>query len=184
MSGAIKWAVIVAAPLWLATPLLAQESAAKADAEGCRAFSWNLAREFEALKTQALLLNASADPKVNPVRLKEGQHVAATLVPQGSVSFAAPPGRQGKVDNATAGLLFFKTGAAGHYRISLSSRHWIDVLDEGKAIESLSHEGRGGCELLRKVVEFQLPANRDLVIQLSGDAAATVDILVTAVTKE
>lgn len=184
MSGAIKWAVILSAPLWLAAPLLAHEPAGKAGAEGCSTFSWNLTREFAALKTQALLLNASADPKVNPVRLKEGQHVTATLVPQGSVSFAAPPGRQRKTENATAGLLFFKTGAAGHYRISLTSRHWIDVLDEGKAIESLSHEGRGGCELLHKVVEFQLPANRDLVIQLSGDSAATVDILVTAVAKE
>jgi len=184
MSSAIKWAAILAAPLWLAGPLQAQQPAGKADAEGCGAFSWNLTREFAALKTQALLLNASADPKVNPVRLKEDQHVAATLLPQGSVAFAAPPGRQKKTENATAGLLFFKTGAAGHYRISLSSHHWIDVLDEGKAIESLSHEGRGGCELLHKVVEFQLPADRDLVIQLSGDTAATVDVLVTAVAKE
>jgi hypothetical protein len=184
MSGAFKWAAIVSTPLWLTAPLLAQEPAAGADAEGCSAFSWNLTREFAAMQTQALLLNASANPKVNPVRLKEGQHVAATLVPQGSVSFAAQPGRQRKAENATAGLLFFKTGPAGHYRISLTSHHWIDVLDEGKAIESLSHEGRGGCELLHKVVEFQLPANRDLVIQLSGDTAATVGILVTAVAKE
>jgi len=184
MSGAINWAVIVSATLCLPAPLLAQQSPGKAEAGDCSSFSWNLKREFAAFKTQALLLNASADPKVNPVRLKEDQHVVATLVPHGSVSFAAPPGRQRKIENATAGLLFFKTGAAGHYRISLSSRHWIDVVDEGKAIESLSHEGRGGCKLPHKVVEFQLPANRDLVIQLSGDTAATVDLLVTAVAKE
>ena len=184
MRGAIKWAVIVSAPLWSAAPLPAHEPAGATDAAGCSAFTLNLGRELAAMKRQALLFNASADPKVNPVRLKEGQHVAATLLPQGSVAFAAPPGRQRIAENATAGLLFFKTGAAGHYRISLTSRHWIDVLDAGKAIDSLSHEGRSGCDLLHKVVEFQLPANRELIIQLSGDTAATVDVLVTAVAKE
>jgi hypothetical protein len=181
----MTWAAIVcgAAMLSLGAPLPAHENDGKPGA-GCNAFTWNLGRELAAMKAPAALLAASADPKVNPVRLKEGQHVAATLVPQGSVKFAAPPARDRKADNATAGLLFFKTGAAGAYRVSLTSRHWIDVLDEGRAIDSTAHQGQGGCELLHKVVEFQLPANRDLVLQLSGDDAATVDIVVTAVAKE
>lgn len=168
---------------WLQGPLAAHEDDGKPGA-GCSAFTWNLGREFAAMKSPATLLPASADPKVNPVRIKEDQHIAATLVPQGSVKFAAPPARARNADNATAGLLFFKTGAAGAYRISLSSRHWIDVLDGGRAIDSTAHQGQGGCELLHKVVEFQLPANRDLVLQLSGDTAATVDVLVTSVAKE
>ena len=181
MIRAIGWATVLA--LSASPPLMAQQPAVNPDAGGCPAFTWNLTREFAAMRTPAMLLPASADPKVNPVRLKEGQHVTATLVPQGSVSFAAPPAHQRKPDNAMAGLLFFKSGAAGHYRISLSSHHWIDVLDDGKTIDSVSHEGHGGCELLHKAVEFELPANRDLVIQLSGDDAATVDIVVTAVAK-
>jgi hypothetical protein len=101
-------------------------------------------------------------------------------MPQGSVKFAMPPARPARSSNPTAGLLFFRTGAAGPYRISLSSRHWIDVLDGGKPVDSRSHQGRDGCEQLRKVVEFELPANRELVLQLSGDNAATVDVVVTA----
>jgi hypothetical protein len=182
MYRAIEWATVLA--LLASSALMAQQPAGKPDAGGCGAFTWNLKREFAAMRTPAMLLAASADPKVNPVRLKEGQHVTATMVPQGSVSFAAPPARQRKAENATAGLLFFKSGAAGHYRISLTSHHWIDVLDHGKAIDSVSHEGHGGCEPLHKAVEFELPASRDLVIQLSGDATATVDIVVTAVAKE
>jgi hypothetical protein len=170
------------APCTAATPAAPQPAAHTE--EGCAAFTWNLAREFAAMKSPAILLAASADQKVNPLRLEEGQHVAVTLVPQNSVAFAAPPGRQRKSENPTAGLLFFKSGRAGRYRISLSSRHWIDVLDRGQPIESVTHEGRSGCELLRKVVEFELPANRDLVVQLSGDVAATADVLVTAVAKE
>jgi hypothetical protein len=182
MNRAIERASVL---LLLVSPaLMAQQPGGKPEATGCDAFTWNLKREFAAMKTPATLLAASVDPKVNPVRLKEGRHVTATLVPQGSVTFVAPPAHARKTGNSTAGLLFFKSGAAGHYRISLTSRHWIDVLDDGKTIDSVSHEGHGGCELLHKAVEFELPANRDLVIQLSGDDAATVDVVVTAVAKE
>lgn len=169
--------------LVLAAPLPAHKPESAPAAAGCSGFTRNLTRELAALKSPATLMESSTDPKVDPERLAEGQHVAATLTPQGSVRFAAPPGRGRKAENATAGLFFFKSGNAGRYRISITSRHWIDVLDAGKTIASLSHEGRSGCELLHKVVEFELPGNRDLVIQLSGDNAATVDLVITAVGK-
>ena len=185
MKGTWSWTAILSlsCALCSAAPPAGPEPASHTD-EGCGAFTWNLAREFAAMNQPAILLAASADQKVNPQRLAEGRHVAVTLVPQNSVSFVTAPGRERKSDNPTAGLLFFKSGHAGRYRISLTSRHWIDVLDGGKPIESVSHEGRNGCELLRKVVEFELPAGRELVLQLSGDAAATAGILVTAVAKE
>jgi hypothetical protein len=180
-----RWTAILSlsCALCTATPLAAQQPG-QHTAGGCDTFTWNLAREFAALKKPAILLAASADKKVNAERLAEGQHVAVTLVPQDSVSFAAAPGRQRKSENPTAGLLFFKSGQAGRYRISLSSRHWIDVLDGGRTIDSRSHEGRSGCQLLHKVVEFELPGNRELILQLSGDDAATADVVVTSVAKE
>jgi hypothetical protein len=190
MTGTDGWMTTLSllSALCLAAPLPAQQPAAPTSSphseEGCEAYTWDLAREFAAMKKPATLLAASADPRVNPVRLEEGRRFAATLVPQGSVNFAATPARQRNRENPTAGLLFFKTGAAGRYRISLSSRHWIDVLDRRRSVDSQSHQGRGGCEALRKVVEFELPAKRDLVVQLSGDAAVTVDVLVTRVGKK
>jgi hypothetical protein len=162
----------------------ATHETARHSGAGCEAFTANLSREFAAMKAPAILLAASADKRVNPVRLEEGQHIAVTLLPQNSVSFAVAPGRQRKSDNPTAGLLFFKSGHAGRYRIALTSHHWIDLIDGDKSIESASHEGRKGCELLSKVVEFELPANRDLVVQLSGDGPATAGVVVTAVAKE
>jgi len=185
MSGTCRWAAIfsLCSLLCVAASAPAQQSAAHTE-EGCDAYTWDLAREFSALKSPATLLAASADPRVNPVRLEEGKHFAATLLPQGSVAFVAPPARQRKTENPTAGLLFFKSSLAGRYRVSLSSRHWIDVLDGGKSIDSRSHQARGGCEALRKSVEFELPAHRDLVLQLSGDSAATVAVLVTRVGKQ
>ena len=78
-----------------------------------------------------------------------------------------------------AGLLFFKARVAGRYRIALSSHHWIDLLDGDKAIDSAAHEGKRGCELLDKVVEFDLPADRLLTIQLSGQDTAQVEVVIT-----
>jgi hypothetical protein len=185
MAGMGRWAAMLSmwSTLCLAAPPPAMEPATHTEGS-CDSFTWDLAREFAALKAPATLLAASADPKVNPVRLDEGKHFAATLLPQGSVAFAAPPARQPRSENPTAGLLFFKSSHAGRYRISLSSHHWIDVLDGGKFIDSRSHEGRNGCATLSKAVEFELPAHRDLVLQLSGDSAATIDVVVTRVDKE
>jgi hypothetical protein len=185
MSGTRRWAAVLSlcSTLSVAAPPPPQQPAADTD-EGCDAFTWDLSREFSALKSPATLLAASADPRVNPVRLEEGKHFTATLLPQGSVAFAAPPARRPQSENPTAGLLFFRTSRTGLYRVSLSSRHWIDVLDRGKSIDSQSHQGRGGCEALRQSVEFELPAHRELVLQLSGDGAATVDVVVTRVGKQ
>ena len=113
--------------------------------------------------------------------LEEGQHFAATLLPQASITFAKPPGRAPRAPAPTAGLLTFKSARAGIYRVSITSRHWIDVLDGTQVIDSRAHQGRSSCEDLHKVVEFELPAQRELTIQLSGDDSATVGIVITAV---
>jgi hypothetical protein len=179
MGGRMHRVVLLLA-LAAASPLAARAD----DAQGCAAFTWDMSREFAAMRAPAKLLPASANTSINPVRLKAAEHITATLLPEESVTFVAPPAHARKSEHATAGLLFFKTGRGGVYRISLTSHHWIDVFDGNQVIASRAHEGHGGCELLHKVVEFEFPANRDLSIQLSGDQAATVDLVVTAVEKQ
>ncbi len=49
----------------------------------------------------------------------------------------------------------------------------------GKALESVAHRGHTGCALLHKVVEFDLPAGRQLVLQLSGAADGKVGLVIT-----
>ena len=78
-------------------------------------------------------------------------------------------------------MLSFSTGKSGRYRVSLTSSHWIDLLNGATVIDSKGHEGRGGCELLHKVVEFESPANTAITLQLSGNDAAVVGIIVTAI---
>ena len=145
-------------------------------AEGCTTFTWNLAREFAALRSASIAV-AAADGSTPT--LEPGKHYSATLAPQETVSFRATPARARKIEKAMAGVFQLRSGKAGRYRIALSSRHWIDVLDGGKTIDSVAHEGRSGCDLLHKVVEFELPADRKLTLQLSGAEAKSVDVVIT-----
>jgi len=161
--------------LCAAAPLAAHEDG------DCGTFTWDVARELAAMRAHPKPVSVSMNPQVNLVPLEEGAHFTTTLLPQDSITFAKPPGKKPRTGNPTAGLLFFRSDKGGAYRISLSSRHWIDVVDGVNAIDSRDHQGRGTCKLLHKVVEFELPAQHLLTIQLSGDDAATVDIVVTAV---
>lgn len=150
-------------------------------AEDCSAFTWDLSREFAVMRSPAVRIAAAPAGAAKPAWLELGTHYSATLVPQRAVNFVQPPARQRKAEQPMAGLLYFRTAKAGRYRVALTSGHWIDVLDGASVITSTSHEGRSGCELLHKVVEFELPANRALTIQLSGQDAAVVGITVTSV---
>ncbi len=150
-------------------------------AEDCSAFTWDLSRELAAMRAPAVRIAAARAGVAKPTWLELGTHYSATLLPQHAVNFVHPPARQRKAEQPMAGLLYFRTAKAGRYRVALTSGHWIDVLDGASLINSTSHEGRSGCELLHKVVEFDLPANRALTIQLSGQDAAVVGITVTSV---
>src|SRR5262245_5447004 len=106
------------------------------DEGDCSAFSWNVSRELDAMRTQAKPVSTSANPQASPVQLQEGAHFTATLLPQDSITFAAPPGKKARAEKPTAGLLFFKSTHGGAYRISLTSRHWVDVVDGARVLDS------------------------------------------------
>jgi hypothetical protein len=164
--------------LLLACAALAPQAFAHTD-QGCATFTWDVSRELAAMRAPATPVNAA--PKTNGQALALGTHYSATLLPQAAVNFVVPPARQRKADEPMAGLLSFNTGKSGRYRVSLTSSHWIDLLNGATVLDSTGHEGRGGCELLHKVVEFELPANTSVTLQLSGNDDAVVGIIVTAI---
>ena len=148
--------------------------------DGCASFTWDVSRELAAMRTPAAPANAT--PKATPAgqTLELGKHYSATLLPQAAVNFVVPPARQRKAAQPKAGLLSFKTEKSGRYRVSITSSHWIDLLNGVTVIDSMGHEGRGGCGPLHKIVEFELPANTAITLQLSGNDDAVVGIIVTS----
>ncbi len=115
-------------------------------------------------------------PRIEPARLYEVQ-----LADQGTVAFLAKPGKPAPEDGAYAGLVRFRVATAGRYRVSISSSHWIDIVDGTQLLRSRDFQGQHGCQRPHKIVEYDLPTGRDLTLQFSGSTDAQVLVVITTV---
>jgi hypothetical protein len=147
---------------------------------GCDAFTWDVSHELDVLGKPAKAITAGTDGK-KPVRLELDQRYSVKLVPQGTVHFAVKPGKPVVEDGAQAGVLSFHTPKAGRYRISITTAHWLDVIDGGLVVVSSDFQGQRGCEKVHKVVQYELSGNKDFVLQLSGGTQANLDVAITQV---
>jgi hypothetical protein len=89
------------------------------------------------------------------------------------------PGKSIPADGAFAGLAVFQVAAPGTYRIATDEPFWIDVVLDGQLIASKDYQGAPGCRAPRKIVEFDLPAAKHLVLQLSGASSASTLVTIT-----
>ena len=105
-----------------------------------------------------------------------GQSALVTLVNRKDVGWVVAPGKAPA--RATNGGIFgFDIKRAGRYQIALSDAAWIDVVRDGKSLESTAHEHGGLCTGIRKVVGFDLTPGR-YTLQLSGSAATMSKLLI------
>lgn len=153
--------------------------APSAASAGCEGFTRDVSLELAAMQAPgtAGVAGTGAQDGAMP-RLEPGVRHDVRLHPHAGVVLAATPARAVPGD-ASAGLLAFRVPVAGRYRVSLTTAHRVDVVDAGTVLASRDHQGVRGCPLLRKVVEFDLPAGRDLVLQLVGNAGTAAGVLVT-----
>ena len=101
-----------------------------------------------------------------------GAPVELALRPAGAVTFAVPPERA--PDPGSHGGTFPLTIAtAGTYRIALSAKAWIDVVQGGAALVATEHQMGAPCSGVAKIVAFRLEAGR-YDVQLSGAPAMAI----------
>ena len=161
---------------------LVASTAFAADADPCKAFKWDVSHEL-AVFTQApesvvaATSTANAAPELRLDKLYE-----VKLTDQGSVTFAVPPVKPTLPDGTQAGMVQFKSAAAGRYRVAITSHHWLDVIDGQAPIKSRDFHSAHGCQRPQKIVEFDLPAQRPLTLQLSGASETPVTLAITEVT--
>jgi len=148
-------------------------------ATGCAAFTWNVVRELEVMRSRSTAVIAAANVADPEAKVELGRHYSVILRPQAEVRFALPPARAARDAAPRAGLLAFEVHTAGRYRIVIDSRHWIDVIANGRTIDSSDHQGAGGCESIHKIVEFELPAKTPLTLQLSGREDDSIGLAIT-----
>lgn len=174
-------------PALLLSVLLAASAAVAADAPAaadalppeCGTFAWDVSKELAVLRLPSTAGVAGTGGDAGAVRIGLDTRYDMRLHPEAGVTLAARPAKA-PADDAAAGLLVFQVPVDGRYRVSLTTAHWVDVVDGGEIVASTGHEGRRGCPLLRKVVEFDLAAGRDLVLQVLGGVGSETGVLITA----
>ena len=67
---------------------------------------------------------------------------------------------------------------AGVYKITLHSAGWIDVVQDGRRVKSITATGATGCEGVPKSVKFELAAS-PFTVQLSGVEANTIGLVIS-----
>jgi hypothetical protein len=147
---------------------------------GCDSFTWDVSHELGVLDKPAKSVAAGLDGR-KPVHLDLDQHYTVKLAPPGTVKFAVKPGKPMLDDGARAGIFSFHTPKAGKYRVSITTGHWLDLLDGPLVVVSQDFQAQRGCEKVHKIVQFELSGNKDFVLQFSGGTEANVNVAITQV---
>lgn len=156
-----------------AAPALAQETPRPA----CATIDTALPAPFAGWTRKVPLRAALKPSELREAQINPGQAVKASLGVTSEVTFtyasSTPPPPASR-----SGLLDLRIVQSGRYAFALDTGAWVDVVRDGKALESADHGHAPPCSSIRKEVEFDLPPGR-YVVQLSGSPKAEVAILVT-----
>jgi len=173
-SGALIWVLA----LEVALTFSEFASAAEPTREGCKGFEFDLSSELALFDGNAQSIAASSALDDKSASIESGKLYAVTLVPEASLRFVLPPGRESRVAPAFAGLLKIAPVYATTILVTLNEGAWIELID-GKAIKSNRHTGSRDCSLLRKSVEFTVKPGTGLTLQISGSSRKEIRVGVT-----
>jgi hypothetical protein len=148
--------------------------------EGCVDFKWDVTQVRALFAGAAQSLSAGTDltsaPALQPNRL-----YALKLLPQDRVSFMTKPAAKGTYAGSHAGLATFQVPESGSYRVAIDAPFWIDVVANGALLPAKDYQGQHSCSAPHKIVEFELPGTRPLVLQLSNAAQDEIRLTITPV---
>jgi hypothetical protein len=147
-------------------------------AEDC-VFKWDIHRE-QALFAGTAKSAVASTSAAAPTSVTLGTLYQIKLFPAESVSYDLPPGKRMLTEGTFAGLLAFHVPATGAYRVALDGPFWIDVVANHQLVGTKDFGGPQNCHGgPRKLVEFDLNADTNYLLQLSGASAEEVKIAIT-----
>ncbi len=122
---------------------------------------------------------ANTADTASAVELHLGQARDLELYPTPNVTYAIRPARPaGSVSKG--GLAAFRIDTAGTYRIAIDGAAWLDIVHDGKTLESVNH-GRGpDCSGIRKMVDFKLEPGI-YTLQIVGNGTPNLRVMVASV---
>ena len=122
------------------------------------------------------LTAATTDKRLAQAVLSLGQSADVTLAPTPHVRYPLRPEKPGG-SVSHGGLLSVSIPDAGTYRVALGTGAWIDLVRDGKAIESSGHGPGPACTGLRKMVDFSLKKG-SYVLQIAANGTPTIRVMI------
>jgi hypothetical protein len=168
----MRLAGLVALAVALSAPAFAQDH----DAPACTAMDAKLPAETADWNGGAAITTAQSEDQLATATLTPGKGYAATLAKTPSVEMVLQPEKPGG-SVSYSGLFRFDVSKAGKYVIALSTPAWIDVIEDGKALEAASFGHGPECTTIRKMVVFDLKIGSH-VLQVAGNGAETLTLMV------
>jgi molybdate transport system substrate-binding protein len=147
-------------------------------AQSCNGFRFDVSKELKLFGGTPGAARAAVNAATATL-IDLNQVYAVTLSNQREVTFAKKPTKATVADGSHAGLLRIVAPRSKTIRVAAAEAAWLDVIADGKLIESTRHAGSGDCKALRKVVEFSVAPNQPVVIQVSGSTEAQIKLAVT-----
>lgn len=114
-----------------------------------------------------------------PTTLDASGHAwSLKLSPNAAVRYAAPPEKQSGAESF-GGTFPVHIAWAGKYAVALGAGAWIDIVKDGEAIGSTSHQHGPTCSTIRKIVVFDLTPGH-YVLQISGSKTTAIKATVVS----
>jgi hypothetical protein len=79
------------------------------------------------------------------------------------------------------GTMSFNVAQAGTYHVALGSGVWVDVVRDGRALESVAHGHGPACSGIGKIVDFELEPGR-YTLTLDGSDSQRTSVLIAPAT--
>ena len=142
---------------------------------GCDKFKWPLDKERATLTGTDLPKLASGSSAKWPLPFA----TMITLVPLADAKLPMAPERAPKSNDGFAGFIEVSAPKqSATYIVTLSSEGWIDLVQDGRRLKSITATGATGCEGVRKSVKFGL-AVAPFIVQLSSFEANTIGLVIS-----
>jgi hypothetical protein len=172
----IVLALAVSAAL-LSAPVMAQEDG-QATGAACAAMDARLPAELAGWTTKSAVTSAKAADGLKAATVKVGTGYDAALLPTPQVAYLNQPEKPGG-SVSHGGLFQFNVDKEGTYRVALGTAGWIDLIEDGKALQAATF-GRGpDCTSIRKIVDFKLKPGMH-TLQISANASDKLPLMVAA----
>lgn len=160
----------------LAAVAVAQTATAQSTQANCPADAKPLPAPLAGWSAKTPLTAAVDTAGLAAAMLDAGKAVDLALRPTPNMRYALRPERPGG-SVSHGGMVAFTVPAAGTYRVALGSAAWIDLVADGKALQSVAHGHGPACSGIRKMVDFAL-APGNYTLQIAGNGSPEVAVMI------